>query len=161
MLEQPRKFICDEMLKSLGHWLRIAGYDVLILPDATPDRVLIERARHDGRLLLTRDRKMNEFKAAADIVLLLDCNGLEDCVADLNSKLNIDWLLKPFSRCKLCNTELVDADERQIEKLPHKARESVTRVCYCPRCRQLFWDGSHVSRMRRYLTRWNQPVDPQ
>ena len=47
------KFVCDEMLKRLGQWLRVAGYDVLILPDGTDDRVLLERAERDQRLLLS------------------------------------------------------------------------------------------------------------
>lgn len=150
------KFLCDEMLKNLGQWLRVAGYDVLILPDGTADRLLVERARVEGRLLITRDRKMNEFRNAGEFVILLGCNELEDCVADLNRQLDIDWLYNPFSRCKLCNTELIEADRTAIEMVPREARKSLTQISYCPSCKQLFWDGSHVKRMRQRLEQWNQ-----
>jgi hypothetical protein len=36
--KQPKrrmKFLCDEMGKRPGEWLRVAGYDVLMLPDGT------------------------------------------------------------------------------------------------------------------------------
>ncbi len=144
------------MLKNLGQWLRVAGYDVLILPDGTADRQLVERAREEGRLLITRDRKINEFKNAGEFVILLDCNELEDCVSDLNRQLDIDWLYNPFGRCKLCNTELVEADRTAIEKVPPEARNSLTQISFCPSCKQFFWDGSHVKRMRQRLEQWNQ-----
>ena len=44
------KFLCDEMLKRLGQWLRVAGYDVLMLPDGTSDRELIQRAVEEHRV---------------------------------------------------------------------------------------------------------------
>lgn len=37
-------FLCHEMLNRLGQWLRVAGYDVPMLPDGTSDRELIQRA---------------------------------------------------------------------------------------------------------------------
>ena len=86
------RFVCDEMLKRLGHWLRVAGYDVLILPDGSDDRELIERARAERRLLLSSDRRLAEHKHAADRLVLLDCQGLDDCAAALGRQLPIDWL---------------------------------------------------------------------
>ena len=150
------KFVCDEMLKKLGEWLRIAGYDVLMLPDGTEDRQLIELARREGRLLLTRDRKMTEFKNADENVVLLECNDLDDCVADLTGKLSVNWLFKPFSRCKQCNTRLLEADKAAIKDVPEEARASLTQMCFCPSCQQLFWDGSHVKRMRQRLEHWQR-----
>jgi uncharacterized protein with PIN domain len=149
------------MLKNLGQWLRVAGYDVLILPDGTADRELFTLAQQQGRLLLTRDRKMKEYRNADAVVMLLDCNDLDDCVADLNRKLQINWLYKPFSRCKQCNTELIEADQKEIHNVPEQARNALTRMCYCPVCRQLFWDGSHVKRMQKRLQRWQESDSPE
>jgi len=56
--ERRIKFLCDEMLKRPGQWLRVAGYDVPMLPDGTYDRALIQRAVEEHRLPVTRGREM-------------------------------------------------------------------------------------------------------
>nr|WP_276568933.1 DUF5615 family PIN-like protein [Thiococcus pfennigii] len=152
----PVKFLCDEMLKRLGQWLRVAGYDVLILPDGTDDRTLVRRARAEGRILLTRDRQMAEQNAALADLILLDCGDLDDCVAALHPQCDIDWMHAPFTRCMSCNAPLVAATDAQRRTMPERARHSATMALYCPRCDQVFWDGSHVARMRRRLAFWNR-----
>ena len=150
------RFVCDEMLKKLGQWLRIAGYDVVMLPDGSEDRELLELAVREHRLLLTRDSKLKEYKQAAEVVVLLVCNDLDECVAQLNNKLPLDWLHKPFSRCKICNTKLIQADASMTNAMPPAAKEQVDEVLFCPTCKQLFWQGSHVARMQQQLRTWNQ-----
>lgn len=153
------KFVCDEMLKRLGQWLRVAGYDVLMLPDGTDDRVLLERAEREQRLLLSSDRRMAEQRRADGRLVLLDCSGLDDCAAAVTRRLSIDWLHDPFSRCMQCNAPLVNANAELIEQVPSEARRLATVVRYCPNCQQLFWDGSHVKQMQEQLARWNRAAD--
>lgn len=148
------RFLCDEMLKRLGHWLRVAGYDVLILPDGSDDRALLARATAEQRLLLSSDRRLAQHKAAAGCLVLLDCQGLDACVAALGRHVPIDWLHRPFSRCMQCNTPLQAATSAQRQGVPTAARELAAEVRYCPTCRQLFWDGSHVAKMRERLMQW-------
>jgi uncharacterized protein with PIN domain len=150
------KFLCDEMLKRLGRWLRVAGHDVLMLPDGTDDRTLVRRAHAEGRTLLTRDRQMAEQNAALADLVLLDCADLDDCVAALNRQCDIDWMLAPFTRCMNCNAPLVPATDAQRRTMPERARQSATMSRYCPHCDQVFWDGSHVAHMRRRLASWNR-----
>lgn len=155
------RFVCDEMLKRLGHWLRAAGHDVLILPDGSDDRALLEHAATEQRLLLSSDRGIAAHRRAAGRLVLLDCQGIDDCVAALNRQLPINWLYRPFSRCMQCNTPLRDASEAQRRQLPAGARESASIVRYCPHCDQLLWDGSHAARMRKRLARWQRDVKQQ
>ncbi len=147
------KFLCDEMLKGLGRWLRAAGYDVTLEPDGTDDSVLLDRARDEGRILLTRDRRFADNRPNSPEVVLLDCNQEDDCFEELSARLQVNWLYKPFSRCLVCNTPLVEASAEQWERVPDGSRQRATRVLYCPTCRQLFWDGSHVKRMKERLER--------
>src|SRR5436190_8642950 len=51
------KLLCDHMLGSLARWLRFMGYDTAY-PEPGPDRMLIERARAEGRVLVTRDKEL-------------------------------------------------------------------------------------------------------
>jgi len=147
------EFLCDEMLKGLGRWLRAAGYDVVVEPDGTSDKVLLERARDEGRILLTRDRRFAEQLPNSDKVVLLDCYQEDDCIGELSEKLQVNWLYKPFSRCLVCNTPLIEATSEQWDQVPDFSRQRATRVLYCPSCEQLFWDGSHVKRMKERLKR--------
>jgi len=144
------RFLCDEMLKGLARWLRAAGYDVVVEPDRTDDRLLLERAQKEGRILLTRDRRLAETQAEACVVLL-ECRNLEACFSELRDKLDVDWLYMPFSRCLVCNTPLLEADRDRWNEVPKYSREQATRLLYCPTCNQLFWDGSHVKRMYERL----------
>lgn len=146
-------FLCDEMLKRLGRWLRAAGYDTLIQEGPGRDRDMLRRARDQNRLLLTRDRKLLEFRLAPGTVIHLRANSLEDCIEELTQKLALDWHYRPFSRCLLCNTPLVAADAACSRRIPEDVRRAGA-VRFCPRCHKPYWEGGHVRRMRKRLEQW-------
>jgi uncharacterized protein with PIN domain len=144
------KLICDEMLKGLARWLRTAGYDVEMEPDGTADRLLVERALAEERLLLTRDRSMLKIRHATKVVLLLEANDMESCAREVTQKLDIDWLFNPFSRCSLCNAMLLEI-ERPTDFPP-----DIEQAFICPACDKYYWQGGHVKRMRHRLERWQE-----
>ncbi|MDH5178436.1 MAG: Mut7-C RNAse domain-containing protein [Gammaproteobacteria bacterium] len=148
------KILCDEMLQRLGRWLRAAGYDTVIAGEAEADYELLQRARREGRYLITRDQGMLSYRNAADHVILLTADSLDTCAESLTEKLHINWLAKPFTRCMVCNTELIDATPQQIAGLSLVKEGHIDAAFYCPNCRQVFWDGSHVKRMRTHLYDW-------
>ncbi|MFW2374326.1 MAG: DUF5615 family PIN-like protein [Gammaproteobacteria bacterium] len=145
------KLFCDEMLIKLGRWLRVAGYDTLIARHGMSDRQIIEQARDENRHLITRDRKLMEFRNAAATVVLLECNLMDHCLEEVTRKLNINWLNRPFSRCLNCNTLLVAASDVQCQQLAGFLKKTGSDINYCPVCNQLFWEGCHVRRMRNKL----------
>jgi uncharacterized protein with PIN domain len=75
---------------------------------------------------------------------------------DLNGALRFaaDAMLGRLARCLLCNAPL-DAMERQeaLAVLPEGVRDVPGPVRRCPSCGRLYWDGSHVRRMRAALER--------
>ncbi|MCW8956307.1 MAG: Mut7-C RNAse domain-containing protein [Gammaproteobacteria bacterium] len=145
------KLFCDEMLIKLGRWLRVAGYDTRIARQGMDDRQIIQLAKEENRRLITRDRKLLEFRNAAATVVLLDCKLMDQCLEEVTQKLHINWLNNPFSRCLNCNTLLLEAGAEQYQLLPETIKKTVTGLCYCPDCQQLFWEGGHVQRMRHQL----------
>ncbi len=151
------KFLCDEMLQRLGSWLRAAGYDTLIESDGRDDYALLREAIAEQRQLLTRDRKLLEYRRAPGHVILLEGNNLEECAASLSRQLPIDWLSRPFTRCLICNTELRPADEARQAAMPADVRRQ-DGTLYCPTCNKVYWDGSHVRRMRHRLKQWQQTL---
>mgnify|MGYP001115281489 CR=1 FL=1 len=154
------KFLCDEMLQRLGSWLRAAGYDTVIAKDAVDDYLILRQAIEEGRLLITRDRELALHRRAKGTVILLEADGLEACAAALSEQVPVDWLRAPFTRCMNCNTPLIDATPQQIRSLPLKNKEHIDAAFYCPECKQVFWDGSHVKRMRKHLTDWADRYSP-
>lgn len=152
--ENHYRFLCDEMLRKLGHWLRAAGYDTDIAVEGDNDRALLERAVKEKRLLITRDRKFSEYRHAPGTVVLLHSNNMQDCARELQTRLSINWLINPFSRCLLCNTPLTIAEPSCIDEVPARSRASVKQLFYCSRCDKLYWEGSHVRRLHKLFNQW-------
>lgn len=152
----PLRFLCDEMLRGVGDWLRIAGYDTVTPQEGLADNAVLDTAIEDNRWLITRDRGLYGLSQAAQYVILLESHDLQGNLYELTRRLGIDWLHRPFSRCKSCNTTLLNkvapADRHRV---PSDILRAKTDLRYCPRCDQFFWEGSHVRRMRRQLIELN------
>jgi uncharacterized protein len=154
MSDNGPRFLCDEMLKGLGRWLRAAGYDTRIQTNGGSDSSMLCDARREARLLLTRDHKLMEFRNAVDTVVLLRGNTLQECIDELTSRLHLNWLYRPFSRCLVCNTVLVEADAEAWNQLPRESRLHVHKLLSCSCCARIYWEGGHVRRMRARLAVW-------
>jgi uncharacterized protein with PIN domain len=153
MMDELR-VLCDEMLVGLGRWLRIAGYDTAIAERGRRDRDLVEQAHAEHRVLLTRDRRIVEIRHADNRTIVLEGNDIDACAEELVRRLSLDWTRDPLSRCALCNTWLELANRRLLDTLPPRIRAIGSTVHVCSQCGRLYWEGSHVHRMRRRLARF-------
>lgn len=150
------RLLCDENVKGLGRWLRAAGYDTVIAEDGTPDDALVRRALDEDRLLLTCDRRLAAASELAGRAVLVTADGLDAAAAEIGSRIRVDWLRAPFSRCLIDNAVLRAAHPDEIARLPAPAREGAGPFMTCPACARVFWPGSHVRRMRARLERWQR-----
>lgn len=128
------------MSAELGKWLRIAGYDTLIIEDDRDDREIFKLALEENRILLTRDKDFKQFSGGKIVYLRSD--HLDECAKQLKDEGEINWLYAPFSRCLKCNSIL------------NKTKREWEEIWVCPSCNQLFWLGSHTSRMESQLKKW-------
>jgi len=151
------RFLVDEMLQRLGRWLRAAGYDTRIAVDAEPDYYLLRQAIEEGRLLLTCDRELSQHRRASGNVILLQ-GTLQDCVQELTRILDLNWQYRPFTRCLACNTPLQLTSPEQLQTAPPDIQAQAGQALYCPNCQQVFWQGSHIKRMRRQLDIWQHSL---
>jgi len=142
------------MLQRLGSWLRAAGYDTVIEQQGRSDYELLQQALKENRLLVTRDKKLLEHRRASGTVVLLESDGLDDCAQELKQKVSINWMLRPFSRCMVCNTGLQLASDEQLASFPERIKKQIEPPVFCPVCNKLYWDGGHVERMRERLKSW-------
>lgn len=153
MLADSRpRFLFDVMLARLCRYARAAGYDAELAQAGEADRDLIARALSEARWLVSPDRRMAEHKAAADCLVLLEHGNVETHALAL--RFHLDWLVHAFTRCLLDNTVLIPADAAQTARLPPDGRAHAGPVLRCPRCGRLYWEGSHVRRMRAKLAQW-------
>ena len=148
------------MLGRLARWLRALGYDTSY-DESLADPVLVELANGQERILLTRDRHLlRELRPARALEIRHD-----DPLWQLHAvatELTLPPPLQLFTRCLLCNVPLEELDAREAQPLlPPGVRGLPGPVRRCPQCGRLYWEGSHVRRMRAALERvlpgWGGP----
>ena len=145
--------IADAMLGALARWLRVLGLDVAYDP-ALDDPELVERAVAEGRVILTRDRRLVQRRLARNH-LLIRSGVVEEQVRQVLEELGI----RPdpgrlLGRCLRCNaaTEPIPVEDARALVPPWVAR---TQEEYraCPVCGRIYWSGTHAERMRKRLER--------
>ncbi len=148
------RLLCDEMLRGIGRWLRVAGYDTLIARSGTADADLVAFAQAEGRLFLTCDRELARTISEDPHLVVLASEALDEAARELCERPGIDWLHAPFTRCLLDNASLRPAGEAELARVPASARREDDPIKACPECGRVYWPGSHVRRMRGRLERW-------
>jgi uncharacterized protein with PIN domain len=140
------KFAVDCMLGKLAKWLKILGFDV-VYENKAEDRELVNLARKQGRVLLTRDLRLLE--GAKDIFsLFIESEKWQEQIEQVLRELNLRPKAKPYSRCIECNIELKNLPKRKAKNLvapfifDHAASFAV-----CPTCGRVFWQGTHFEDM--------------
>ncbi|TDJ04539.1 MAG: hypothetical protein E2O68_08020, partial [Deltaproteobacteria bacterium] len=57
-----------------------------------------------------------------------------------------------LTRCLECNTPLVEiAKEKVLDQLPPKVKEENEEFLHCCTCWQVYWEGTHVEKMKNFL----------
>jgi hypothetical protein len=143
------RFLCDEMLARLARLLRAAGYDAELASAGERDAALRERAKTEGRVLLTRDRHLAAAAAPGSVLVVAD--RAPDQARELSAVLPINWRLAPFTRCVVDNTLLRKATAQEIARMPGTTGKLAGPFRACPACGRLYWPGSHVQRMAARL----------
>ncbi len=153
------KFIADIMVGRLARWLRVLGYDTVYYPNG-PRFLLPLEARREGRVLLTRSRRMIEENPDVEAYLVIPDRPRQQLIDIMEAfELGTDWI---FSRCTLCNrpVEIVGAEEVKDE-VPAAVLKMETRFYRCPGCGKVYWEGSHVHRFREFLERIKEHSENQ
>ncbi len=139
------------MLGGLARWLRVLGYDAAWEPQIT-DAELVRRGLEEGRILLTRDRRLPD-EWWIDNCLLLDSDTALTQLRELVAALPLSSK-RLFSRCSRCNVLLEPASPGEVDlRVPPAVREHHSVFVRCAVCERIYWEGSHTERMRRKLER--------
>ncbi len=142
-------FIADCHLGKVAKYLRMMGYDTLYFPSIGDDE-LIEKAKQQKRIILTRDRLLSERKDAP--ALLLASKETAEQLKEIVRFFEFPSEQKLPVRCLICNASLQKIDKTAVaERVPKKIVRFFDYFEQCPECGRIYWHGDHYKRMRRYI----------
>lgn len=152
---QPRplacdRFVCDRHLGRLARLLRLLGFDTAYRRDWTEPQIARAAAR-DDRVVLTRSRALLRRKAVARGCLVRS-ERVDEQARELARRFDLAARLRPFARCTLCNGELRPVPKAAVaERIPLRTRAWRHEYFLCRSCDHLYWEGTHVERMRERI----------
>jgi hypothetical protein len=162
VLENPRplrppyprgRFVLDQHLGRLAAYLRLLGLDCVhhaVFPDDEVARVALA----EGRVLLSRDKRLLMRRLIVHGGFVRATDPLEQ-VPEVLHRFGAPELVAPFTRCMACNGVLRTAAPHEVDdRLLPDTREYYREFRECPGCRRVYWDGSHVRRMRAWVEQW-------
>jgi uncharacterized protein with PIN domain len=148
---QPLRFSAGPELARLARHLRLVGFDTTWKEDRGTGE-LLEEARSEGRILLSRDAGVCERAQAglahqvvsedrdAELVEVLDRFGLRDRVRSGKGF---------FTICLQCNGPLLPVKGHQIsDRIPGEVLLGHTDFFFCSRCEKVYPKGDFHARMR-------------
>jgi len=150
--ERPPRFLLDTHLGRLARYLRMLGFDAEHLSDPDPgDAALARRAGDDGRVLLTRDRRLLARKDVRYGYFVRATSPREQ-LAEVLNRFELHEFVDPFSRCMCCNVPLEPVEAETVAaQLPPGIRAHYSEFYRCPACGRVYWEGSHHARMQRLI----------
>jgi hypothetical protein len=141
------KFLVDAMLGKLAKWLRILGYDTIYVKSAD-DTELIRRARLENRILLTRDKLLAKNWIVQ--TLFIKSEVVDEQLLQVIKRFRLKWDNSIFSRCPLCNTQLIEIDTpHEIkDKVPEFVFNTYSEFWKCVTCNKIYWSGTHWNNIK-------------
>ncbi|MFP4564369.1 MAG: Mut7-C RNAse domain-containing protein [Spirochaetia bacterium] len=150
-LREPR-FILDVHLGTLARKLRLLGFDTLYRTDYD-DEEIADAASREGRIVLTRDTGLLKRKAVSRGYWLRNTDP-DLQIEEIVRRFQLENLIRPFERCPTCNGSIREVPKEEIAHLLEpKTRKYYTRFFRCTECGQIYWRGSHYSRILEQIDR--------
>ncbi|ADT84241.1 Mut7-C RNAse domain-containing protein [Thermococcus barophilus] len=138
------KLIADMMLGRLARWLRLYGYDTVY--GVKDDDEIIEIAKKEGRIILTRDE---ELAKRAKNAILISSNKFEEQIKQLMELgFTFNELFPENARCPKCNGLIKEIPKEKIkDKVPPGVYEKYNEFYICTECGQIYWPGRQWQEM--------------
>jgi uncharacterized protein with PIN domain/sulfur carrier protein ThiS len=150
---RPVRFALDVHLGRLARQLRLFGFDTAYRNDWS-DEQLAELAPQERRIVLTRDRGLL-MRRAVTHGYYVRATQPDVQLIEVLRRFGLSGSLRPLTRCLVCNGVLVEVAVDQVgaEDLPADVRADPSRLVRCGACRRVYWDGSHVRRLRALVAK--------
>jgi len=146
------RFIADVNLADIARLMRLLGFDVYFQPNLS-ERQIIDISLQEHRIILTRSKKLLKFKTVTHGVFVRR-GDKERQIRDILDRLDIRDQARPFSRCLRCNAPLKRvAKDTVLHRVPARSRSFCDEFFVCQSCDRVYWNGTHVIRMRQVVAR--------
>lgn len=144
-------FLADVMLGRLARWLRALGYDAVYTREPINSKLMVS-AYKEGRIMLTRNKKLYK-RVGAKGAILIDFDCFREQVQEVISTLGLEYDEGIFfTRCLDCNIPLVPLQRDEArQKVPPFVFYNINTFRACPRCRRIFWSGTHIDEMKKLI----------
>ena len=140
-------FVVDVNLGRLARLLRLLGFDALF-SNAYADDEIVAIAEAQGRIVLTRDRRLLHAKAVTHGYWVRSVWPRRQ-VDEVVRRFDLAGQIRPFSRCADCNERIEPvAKEAIADRLEPKTKKYYETFYRCPSCGKVYWEGSHVGKLR-------------
>ena len=140
-------FVVDVNLGRLARLLRLLGFDALF-SNAYADDEIMAISEAQGRIVLTRDRRLLHAKAVTHGYWVRSVWPRRQ-VDEVMRRFDLANLVRPFSRCADCNGQIEPVAKAAIaDRLEPKTKKYFDKFYRCPDCGKIYWEGSHVDRLR-------------
>ncbi len=149
------RFVLDTHLGKLAAYLRLLGFDALYRSDYD-DATLARVSQGERRILLTRDRGLLKRRAVSHGYFVRS-DDPERQLAEVVRHFDLAGSIAPLTRCPRCNAPLeLVAKAEILDRLLPKTRAHYDEFRRCPSCGQIYWRGSHYTRIERLIAGLNQ-----
>ena len=139
------RFIADFMLGKLARVLRLLGQDVIYVKP-TDRNGMLKMALEEGRVILTRSHKLPHHPS----IFVIKSQDWREQLEEVKKAFPLD--INPFTRCSICNTELVEVSKTEVRgKVPYHVYEVHDEFAYCPGCGRYYWKGTHYENIKKML----------
>jgi len=151
------KFLVDWPLGGLARWLRFCGFDAALVR-LFPDKPGTWPPPQPRTHILTRQAAARR-RQRPDL-LVLAAPDPEGQLAEVMQRLGLSAShLKPLSRCSHCNDLLAPLSRELVQgRVPEHIFLHHRRFYECPRCRRVYWPGSHLQGIAGALRQKLQPL---
>jgi uncharacterized protein with PIN domain len=148
---KPRPlFVVDVNLGKLARLLRMLGFDAAYRNDFN-DREIAQLAAGEGRIVLTRDRRLLRFKVIEHGYWLRSDDPAAQ-IREVVRRYGLGPIIKPFRRCLVCNGVIEPVEKEKIlERLEPKTILYFDDFFVCSGCSKIYWKGSHYDHMNKTL----------
>ena len=144
------KFILDIQLGTLAKKLRMLGFDTLYKNNYV-DKQIIEIAREEHRIILTRDKALLKNKLVTHGYWVRNTDP-ELQFIEIIQRFDLKKQINPFTRCMVCNQKVVQVEKNEIaDQLLPKTKKYFNEFFQCVQCKKIYWKGSHFLKMKQKI----------
>ncbi len=127
------------------------------------DSEMVKQAYVEGRVLLTRDTgiiKRRMVSTGQIRAVLFHSEEPEQQMRQLLAEFDLIGQANPFTICLECNRRLAEKNSDEVkDRVPPYIFATQTQYMECPRCRRIYWRGTHWRTMKKKLEELAKATD--